>query len=417
MKIAIIGSGISGLTAAHILCRDHEVSVFEKDSRLGGHTATVDVNYKGESLAIDTGFIVYNERTYPNFIRLLDKLNVKAQKTLMGFSVFNPKTGLEYAGNSINAMFAQRKNIFSLSFWMMLKDIVRFNKESVRDLDAGLIKDDMTLGEYLDQNAYSESFCRNYLVPMGAAIWSASFESMKNFPVTFFVRFFHNHGLLTILDHPQWYVIKGGSRSYIDPLIQGFKNNIHLNSRIDGVLRTDDASIQINFADGSHEKFDQVIFATHSDQALKLLSDASKEEREILGAIKYKDNDVVLHTDVSLLPKKKITWSSWNYLLDNDDCALPILTYNMNILQSLDSQYEYNVTLNANDRINPDSIIEKFVYAHPQFSIPAMKAQGRWAEINGVNNTWFCGAYWANGFHEDGVASALKITEKFGLDL
>lgn len=421
MKIAIVGAGISGLTAAYLLNKKHDIHVFEKEDRLGGHTATIDIDYDGEQLAIDTGFIVYNDRTYPKFIKLLSEIGVVTQDTSMGFSVsggcssLNGSSGLEYAGNSINSLFAQRKNIFSPKFLLMLFEIVRFNKQAQSDLDRGVVSNTMTLGEYLKINKYSDYFTRNYLVPMGAAIWSASFAAMKAFPVEFFVRFFSNHGLLTVLNQPQWHVIQGGSKQYIAPLIKDFSEKITLNADIASVERVDEGSVKLIFADGHRETFDQVVFATHSDQALALLGDASEQERSVLSAIPYQDNSVVLHCDESLLPLNKRTWSSWNYLLAEHDDALPTLTYNMNILQGLTSKKTYCVTLNADEKIDKDKIIARFNYAHPQFSQATANAQQQWAEINGVNNTWFCGAYWGNGFHEDGVVSACNVAENLGV--
>jgi len=417
MKIAIIGSGISGLTAAYLLNQKHDIHVFEKADRLGGHTATIDIDYKGEQLAIDTGFIVYNDRTYPNFIKLLSQIGVETQDTSMGFSVSAGKSGLEYAGNSINSLFAQRKNIFSPAYLKMLLEIVRFNKQAQRDLDKGTISQSMTLGEYLTANGYSEYFVRHYLVPMGAAIWSASFATMKAFSVDFFIRFFSNHGLLTVFNQPQWHVIKGGSKEYIAPLVASFEDKITLNSKIESIIRVNESAVEIVFSDGHKEIFDQVVFATHSDEALALLDDATNIERDILSAIPYKDNSVVLHCDESLLPINKRTWSSWNYMLGEDDDALPVLTYNMNILQGLKTNRTYCVTLNADDMIDSDKIIARFAYAHPQFSVQSTQAQARWSEVNGVNNTWFCGAYWGNGFHEDGVSSACKVATHLGVTL
>lgn len=417
MKIAIIGSGISGLTTAYLLNQKHDVHVFEKADRLGGHTATIDVDYKGEQLAIDTGFIVYNDRTYPNFIKLLSQIGVETQDTPMGFSVSAGKSGLEYAGNSANSLFAQRKNILSPAFLKMLIEIIRFNRQAQRDLYKGVISHSMTLGEYLTVNGYSEYFVRHYLVPMGAAIWSASFATMKAFSVDFFIRFFSNHGLLTVFDQPQWHVIKGGSKQYIAPLVAPFADKITLNSEIDSVTRVNKSAVEIVFSNGNKDIFDQVIFATHSDEALALLRDVTELESDILSSIPYKENSVVLHCDESLLPTNKRTWSSWNYMLGDNDDALPILTYNMNILQGLKASRTYCVTLNADDMIDSDKIIARFTYAHPQFSVQSTQAQARWADINGVHNTWFCGAYWGNGFHEDGVFSACRVATHLGVTL
>jgi len=412
-KIAIIGSGISGLTAAYLLNRKCDITVFEKEKRLGGHTATIDFDLNNKAYSIDTGFIVYNDWTYPNFIKLMAQLGVDTQETSMGFSVSCQNTGLEYAGNSFNALFAQRANLVSLSFLRMIRDILRFNREAERDLAQHSISKDMTLGEYLDKNKYSEAFCHQYLVPMGAAIWSASLAAMKDFPVYFFVEFFHNHGLLNVFNRPQWRVIKGGSKQYIEPLTREFKDNIVLDADIESIERVD-GRVKISFAEQAPQYFDQVVIATHSDQALALLKDPSREEADVLGAIGYQDNSVVLHYDESVLPDNKRTWSSWNYLLGASDNALPVVSYNMNILQGIEDDKTFSVTLNADEIIDPAKVIGRYRYAHPQFTLDAEQAKHRWADINGVQNTWFCGAYWANGFHEDGVCSALRVAEQFG---
>ncbi|MCL6416040.1 FAD-dependent oxidoreductase [Aestuariirhabdus sp. Z084] len=418
MRIAIIGTGISGLTAAYMLQSEHDITVFESSSRIGGHTATVKISVDGQEHAVDTGFIVYNDWTYPNFIKLMDQLGVASKPTEMGFSVSCEKTGLEYSGNSFNTLFAQRRNVLRPDHWRMLKDIVRFNREAKLHLQQDKISESLSLGDYLSHNGYSKSFQDFYLIPMGAAIWSSGREAMVNFPARFFLRFFNNHGLLNINDRPQWRVIEGGSSQYLDPLVKSFSDRIKLNCSIESIQRTDNNVIIRH--NQSEQEFDQVIMACHSDQALKLLSDASAHEQEILKAIPYLDNDVILHTDQRMLPKRKATWSSWNYRLkDNgsDQNALPVLTYNMNILQGIKSSKAICVTLNDTSAIDPDSILGRFTYAHPQFSIEGSKAQQRWSDINGVRRTWFCGAYWANGFHEDGVSSALRVCEGFGLSL
>lgn len=426
MKIAIVGSGISGLTAAYQLHKAHEISLFEADDRLGGHTATIDVNEDGRILPVDTGFIVFNDWTYPNFIKLMGELGVESQATDMGFSVSAPALEqggageFEYAGNNLNSLFAQRRNLLDGGHWRMLKDIVRFNRNAVDDWRKGELEPSMTLGAYLDNNGYSAEFSSRYLIPMGSAIWSASMSRMLDFSVDFFIRFFYNHGLLNIFNRPQWRVIKGGSRSYIDPLVRPFEDRIHLSCPVQKVVRHAQG-VTLNFVDKSgspqQREFDQVIFACHSDQALSLLADASSEERDILGHIPYENNSVVLHTDISLLPRRRSAWASWNYRLqDGQHDRLPILTYNMNILQRLDAQKTYCVTLNADDAIDPSQVIGRYEYSHPQFSVNGNHAQSRWSEINGVNRTWFCGAYWANGFHEDGVASAIRVAKGLGVD-
>ncbi len=424
MKIAVIGSGISGLTSAYLLSQQHDVDVYESADRLGGHTATIDIEYQGNPYAIDTGFIVFNNRTYPNFQKLLSQIGVNYQKTDMGFSVSCDNSGLEYSGHDLNTLFAQRKNIFSPQHWMMIKDILRFNKQAPIDLFSmdEAIANTMTLGEYLESHHYSSVFIDKYLIPMGAAIWSASTSVMKQFPLQFFVQFFINHGLLSINNRPQWYVIKGGSKSYIEPLIQSFKDNIRLNTPIASVVRDDEETGLVTIVTDSGDKaqYDHVIIASHSDQALTLLKDPTPEENSVLGNIGYQMNNVVLHTDESLLPKIPLTWSSWNYRIPHhdqtNDQAPPILSYNMNILQGIDAPCTFCVTLNSTDAIDPEKILGSYQYAHPVFTADAIAAQKQWKAINGVKNTWFCGAYWGNGFHEDGVNSALRIAREFGIE-
>ena len=410
MKIAVIGSGISGLASAYYLSKHHEVSVFEAGHRVGGHTATVDVKLGTRRYAVDTGFIVFNDWTYPNFIALMDELGVASRPTTMGFSVHDEETGLEYAGGNLDTLFAQRRNLVSWSFITMVRDILRFNRESIEDLEHERLDPGETLGSYLERNGYSESFKRQYLIAMGSAIWSADCETMMGFPVSFFVRFFKNHGLLSVKNRPQWRVIEGGSREYLRPLCQPFEERIHTSTPIASITRRAGRGVSIRTQSGETHSFDQVVIATHSDQALKLLADPIPEELEILGALPYQTNDVVLHTDTRLLPKNRKTWSSWNYRLGVDE-QHAVVTYNMNILQGIDAPETFCVTLNQTEDINPHRILGRFTYDHPVFSLEGMAAQQRWAEINGVRDTWYCGAYWHNGFHEDGVVSALRVAE------
>jgi predicted NAD/FAD-binding protein len=413
MKIAIIGSGIAGLACAYYLHREHEVHVLEAESRLGGHTATVDVTLGGRRFAIDTGFIVFNDWTYPRFIALMDELGVASKATEMSFSVSDRVSGLEYAGSNLNTLFSQRRNLVSPRFIRMIRDILRFNREAVSDLEAGVLEPGLTLADYLARNKYSEAFARDYLVPMGSAIWSADTVQMLDFPLQFFIRFFRNHGLLSVVDRPQWRVIQGGSREYIAPLIQGFAQNIRTSTPVLGVQRGE-SGVQVTLPGGRLEQFDQVVFACHSDQALKLLQDPTPQESEILAAIPYQDNEVVLHTDTRLLPERKLAWSSWNYRkLETEQAA--VLTYNMNILQGLDAAETFCVTLNHTDAINPHKILGRFNYAHPVFTVEGVRAQQRWDEIN-QGRTRFCGAYWANGFHEDGVESAWRVASTISAD-
>ncbi|WP_017735164.1 NAD(P)/FAD-dependent oxidoreductase [Pseudomonas sp. CBZ-4] len=412
MKIAIIGSGIAGLTSAYLLSRSQDITLFEADDRIGGHTHTVNVSVEGKSYAVDTGFIVFNDWTYPNFIRLLGHVGVGFKPTEMSFSVHDEKQRFEYNGNNLNSLFAQRRNILSPGFWGMLRDILRFNRQAPLDLQEQRIGADMTLGDYLTAGGYGERFIRHYIVPMGAAIWSMSLADMLGFPLQFFVRFFKNHGLLSVSNRPQWCVIEGGSSSYIEPLTRGFREQIRLNCPVDKVARSE-AGVVIHSTAGV-EHFDRVVFACHSDQALALLADPSQAEQEILGALPYASNDVVLHTDTRLLPDRKLAWASWNYRLSGNARSQAAVTYDMNILQGIDSATTFCVSLNQTAVINPLKILARYTYAHPQYSLAAVAAQARWQEVSGVRNTFYCGAYWANGFHEDGVVSALRVADAFG---
>ncbi|MDP2562153.1 NAD(P)/FAD-dependent oxidoreductase [Psychrobium sp. 1_MG-2023] len=411
-KIAIIGSGISGLTTAYLLSKKYQVSVFEKNDYIGGHTATVDVEKSGRTYAIDTGFIVFNNKTYPNFLALLSEIGIGKQATEMSFSVHNCNTGLEYNGHNLNTLFAQRRNILNPKFWMLVKEILRFNKACKAIFSQNSYKVDYTLGAFLKDNGFSDFFAEHYILPMGAAIWSSSLTEMEGFEFRFFVQFFHNHGLLNIADRPQWYVIPQGSRSYLAPLCQPFKDNIHLNADISHIERQAD-SVTLSFNDGSTQIFDEVVLACHSDQALGLLRDASEDEQQVLSAMPYSTNSVVLHTDDSLLPVRKKAWASWNYQLSEDRAKAASVTYNMNILQGIESNDTFCVTLNQKEAINPDSILREFTYHHPIFSEQSIKAQQKRSLICGHNRTHFAGAYWHNGFHEDGVRSAVEVAERF----
>jgi predicted NAD/FAD-binding protein len=412
MKVAIIGSGIAGLTTAYLLARKHDITVFEAADWVGGHTHTVDVAVADRPYSIDTGFIVFNDWTYPNFIRLLNQLKVDFKATEMSFSVSDPATGTEYNGNNLNSLFAQRSNLLSPRFWGMLRDIMRFNREAIDDLQNRRIADDTTLGQYLESGGYGRRFIEHYIVPMGAAIWSMSLADMLGFPLQFFVRFFKNHGLLSVNHRPQWQVISGGSSRYIEPLTRSFAQHIRLNCPVQRVER-DAAGVLIHSAHGS-ERFDKVVFACHSDQALAMLAEPSTTEREILGALPYADNDVVLHTDTRLLPKRPLAWASWNYRLGGNGQQLAAVTYDMNILQGIASDTTFCVSLNQTAAIDPQKILARYRYAHPQYSLAAVAAQARWEELHGEQHSYFCGAYWANGFHEDGVVSALRVASAFG---
>ena len=416
MKIAIVGSGISGLTCAYLLNREHDITVFEKNDYVGGHTHTHEIEYDGEEFSVDSGFIVYNEWTYPNFIKLLDQLGVERQLTRMGFSVKSEKNNLEYAGHSLNGLFAQRSNFFRPSFMRILFSMRRFNAEARDDL--GTLDPQITLGHYLTSNNYPREFIQHYIIPIGAAIWSTVPKQMMDVPAVFFIRFFENHGLLQVVNRPNWWVISGGSKKYVEKMIYDFKGKIRLSTPVKNVKRGID-SITVKFGSNGLEKenFDSIIFACHSNQSLAMLDSPSKQEEEVLSAIKYQRNDALLHFDDSILPKRKNAWSSWNYLLDEDPNRAVALTYNMNILQSLKSDRTFCVSLNSGDLIDRSKVIKHLNYEHPLFTLSSINAQGRKHEVSGKNNTYYCGAYWRNGFHEDGVTSALDVCKDFGQSL
>ncbi|MDX1346115.1 MAG: FAD-dependent oxidoreductase, partial [Sedimenticolaceae bacterium] len=361
---------------------------------------------------VDSGFIVFNERTYPNFIRLLQKLGVASQPTEMSFSIKCDATGLEYNGHSLNSLFAQRRNLLSPSFHRMVRDILRFNREAPVSLDEG--RAEMPLGVYLAEHRYSREFIEHYIIPMGAAIWSTDPLQMQAFPASFFIRFFRHHGLLDLRNRPRWFVIKGGSREYLGPLSAPYANGIRLRTAVESVRRLPHG-VEIRTRRHGAEFFDAVFIATHSDQALKMLADPSPAEKSILGQLRYQRNEAVLHTDESVMPVSRRAWASWNYHLQADSERVA-LTYDMNRLQGLDAPVRFLVTLNNTQAIDPDRIIRRMVYEHPVFTPDSVAAQARRKEISGGNRTYYCGAYWRNGFHEDGVVSALQALDDFARD-
>ncbi|MEK6487394.1 FAD-dependent oxidoreductase [Klebsiella grimontii] len=409
MNIAIIGSGIAGLTCAWRLAGQHQVTLFEAASTPGGHTATVDIATPQGTWAIDTGFIVYNDRTYPRFMGLLSELGLSGQKTQMSFSVHNPQSGLEYNGHSLSSLFAQRRNLVKPAFWGLLTEIVRFNRLAKQAL-AGAFDPGATLQTFLERHRFSPFFARHYILPMGAAIWSSSLQEMRRFPLALFLRFFENHGLLDIRQRPQWYVVPGGSREYVRALLaqRGDRLRLRLNAPVQNVIRRQEG-VTLQLASGE-QHFDQAIFACHSAQALAMLADPTSAEREILGDIGWQQNEVVLHSDPRWLPTRKRAWASWNYRLSEQDQASACVTYNMNILQGLPADAPlFCVTLNPPTPVDPHFVWKRMVYEHPLFNPQSWSAQMRREEINGRQRSWFCGAYWYNGFHEDGVRSALDV--------
>ena len=413
MKIAIVGSGISGLTAAHHLHPEHEITLFEAGDHVGGHVHTHDVHLGGRDYRIDTGFIVFNRHTYPSFVELLAELGVESQASDMSLSVSCGASGLEYNGTGLNALFAQRENLLRPGFWGMLRDILRFNREAPRLLQAE--GDEIGLGDYLEQGGYGRMFRDYYLLPMGAAIWSTDPERMLGFPARFFVRFFQNHGLLSVNDRPTWRVVKGGSRTYVDRLVRPFADRIRLKSPVERIVRRE-GGVVLYTAAGGDEPFDAVFLACHSDQALALLAKPTSAEREVLSAIPYQPNEAVLHTDTRLLPKRHLAWAAWNYLMPDGPGGRLALTYNMNLLQGLDAPETFCVTLNADGRIDPAKAIARMTYHHPLFTPEGTAAQDRHREIDGTRRTYYCGAWWRNGFHEDGLVSAMDALRHFRQD-
>ncbi len=414
-RIAIIGSGIAGLTAAYLLNREHLVTLFEANKYIGGHTHTVNVVADQDCLAVDTGFIVCNDRNYPNFLKLMGQVGVELKATEMSFSVRDEETDLEYNGHNLNTLFSQRRNLLRPRFLRLVGDILRFNKASKAAIAGDSIGDE-TLDDFVQSQGLGDDFRHNYLLPMVAAIWSCSINQAGAFPLRFFLQFFLNHGLLDIKNRPQWYVVEGGSSSYIDPLTRDFRQHIRPGTAVLGVSRSDDG-VEVKTAQDS-EKFDQVVFACHSDQALALLTDPSSAERAVLGDLEYQDNDVILHSDTSLMPRKSRSWASWNFragTVQHDEP--PLVTYCMNILQGFQSSKPMLVSLNARHKIDPQHIMREFRYAHPVYSRKTMSAQSRRDEICGKERTHYCGAYWYSGFHEDGVCSALDVCQRFGLTL
>ena len=412
-RIAIIGTGISGLTVAWNLHREHEVVLFEANDYAGGHTATKDVELRGKQYAVDTGFIVFNDWTYPNFIALLEALGAPWQWSNMSFSLSCARSGLEYNGTSVNSLFAQRRNILNPRFLRMIADILCFNGRARELLRTG--GDGLTLGEYLQRGGYSRAFIEQYIVPMGRAIWSATGRGMLEFPARFFVDFFDRHGFLNVDDRPTWRTVSGGSREYVRRFLERYSGELRLRTPVRRVRRTTDG-VEITSSAPSgvqQERFDAVFFACHSDQALSMLDDPSDAEQQILGAFPYQANDAILHTDRRLLPKTPLARAAWNYHLLDPDTERVALTYDMSILQSIEAEEIFLVTLNRNADIDPRKVLGEYTYHHPVYTPAAVAAQSRRTEISGQRNTHYCGAYWRYGFHEDGVVSGLWALDDF----
>ncbi len=407
-KIAVIGSGISGLAAAHYLQRHHQVTVYEADRRPGGHSHTHDLDISGTALSVDSGFIVFNDRTYPRFIELLDSLDIASTPTEMSFSVSGQ--GVEYNGHSLNTLFADRKNLVRPGFLRMVNDILRFNRESRNMSDADRLLD---TGAYLDKHRYSQEFCARYLLPMAAAIWSTGTGSITEFPIEALVRFFDHHGLLDLRDRPQWRVIEGGSKTYVNKVVSQL-SDLRLSSPVIRIER-DKEAVRIVTPE-TQDSFDYVVVAVHSDQVLSMLADPSPEERSIFRRMKYSRNEAKLHTDARIMPQRQLAWASWNYHLERDE-GQAALTYYMNRLQHLPVETPVLVTLNDPGIIDDDKVLAVMQYDHPFYDHDMLSAQKEWEKVSGQQRTYYAGAYWQNGFHEDGVVSALRVCEQLGVNV
>ena len=412
MRIAVIGSGIGGLSAAWLLSRRHEVVLYEANDYLGGHTDTHRVEVDGRTLEVDTGFIVHNPANYPLLTRLFEELGVASQPTTMGFSVQDERTGLEYNATSLDVLFCQRRNLASPRFWGMLRDLVRFYRQAPALLE--LEGPGPTLGEYLDAHGHGAAFRDQHLVPMASALWSSPASDVLDFPAKYLVQFMANHHMLQLTGRPQWRVVRGGSRRYVEAMAARWNVQVRLSTPVHGVTRDPDGA-SVRCESGS-ERFDQVVLACHGDQALALLDDASDAEREILGAITYQPNETVLHTDASLLPRDRKAWAAWNAHLPADPAQACTVSYCMSLLQTLPGDIPLVVTLNRTDAIDPSRILRRRNYRHPVYNHASVAAQARRHEIQGVNRTWFSGAYWGWGFHEDGMRSGVDVARALGVD-
>jgi uncharacterized protein len=415
MRIAIIGTGISGLTCTHLLGARHDVTVFEREDRPGGHTNTVRIELGDEAHDVDTGFIVYNEVNYPGLVRLFERLGVPNKASDMSFSVSDSATGIEWRASSPNTIFAQRRNAFRPEFLLMLADIMRFNRSARRLLQTG-VPETMTLNDFLAAGGWSGRLAEWYLAPMVSAIWSALPEQALQIPAQTFARFFENHGLLRIGAQPRWRTVDGGARTYVERILRPLGDRVRLGTPVSKVTRRPEGIEVLSDRHGP-EVFDHVILGCHSDQSLGLLGDPTAAEREVLGSIRYQPNTGVLHTDGRLLPRAHRARASWNYRLPAARRAGATVTYHLNRLQSIDSHHDICLTLNEGEAIDPAQVLAVLEYAHPLFDAPAIAAQKRYDEISGQRSTWYCGAYWGYGFHEDGVQSALKVCRAFGVTL
>jgi len=415
MKIAVVGTGIAGMTAARTLSRRNDITVFESGSYIGGHTNTLRVNEGARELAIDTGFIVFNETNYPNLCRLFDELGVRTRDSDMSFSVHCDKTGLEYNGTSLDTLFAQRRNLLSPRFWGMLAEIVRFNRDAPAELAAGM-GDTISVDDYVRAHGYDERFVDHYLAPLGASLWSCDTRRFRQFPMRFVVEFLHNHRMLQVNGRPVWKTVVGGSNQYVPPMVAPYRDRIRLNTPVVAVRRGP-LGVELTLGGGQRERFDEVVLACHADQSRRLVVDMDSDEREILAHFPYQVNEAVLHTDTRLLPERRTAWASWNYRIPARDVEHATVTYNMNMLQGLESHSTYCVSLNQSRNIDPSRVIRRIDYEHPLFTPGRDQAQASHATLIRRRGISYCGAYWGFGFHEDGVRSALAVGEAFDLSM
>lgn len=412
-RIAVIGSGISGLAAAYFLSRRHEVHLFEREGRLGGHTHTVIVDGPEGPVPLDTGFLVHNDRTYPNLVRLFREVDVDTLPTDMSFAVSCRRTGLEYSSRGAAGFFAQPRNLLRPAHFRLLREILRFNREApalLRTAGGGTV----SLGDFLDARGFGDAFVSQYLLPMASAIWSASLDAIRAFPAVTLVRFFENHGLLTLTDQPRWKVVVGGSHTYIPLLTAPLSGRVTTDAAVERVSRGE-SEVTVTFATRPPESFDEVVFACHGDQVLSMLSDPTDAERQVFGRFRTTTNVACLHTDATLLPTRARARASWNYLLDGDAATPPTVTYDLNRLQRLATRDQYCLTLNPRVAIDESRVLGRYVYRHPLYDRDAIDAQARWSTVSGVRRAHYCGAYWGYGFHEDGLASALRVARALGV--
>lgn len=415
MRIAVVGAGVSGLTAAWVLGRRHDVVLYEANDYAGGHAHTVRVSDDDGPVSVDTGFIVFNELNYPNLCRMFERLGVPSEKSNMSFSVHCEASGLEYNGTSLNKLFGQRRNLGRPAFWRMVTGILRFNRQAVRDFENGL-PDDVTVADYVFRNGFSDTFIRHYLMPLGAALWSCDIETFSTFPMRFVIEFLHNHRMLQVEGRPVWRTVSGGSRVYVDKLLADYRGGIHLGTPVRSVARTARGAT-VRLGNGRSEEFDEVVLATHADQSARLLEAADARERETLMMFPYRRNRVTLHTDTTVLPDRTRIWAAWNYRIPRDQSRQTSVTYNMNILQNLSGRRTWCVSLNPDAPVDASKVLRRIDYDHPMFIPGRDAAQREHGSMVRRNRLSYCGAYWGFGFHEDGVRSALDVCAAFDLGL